>query len=215
MKLAPYPKYKDSGIEWLGEIPEGWEVIRLRNVINYKKGKNPSVLLENNVNNQYLPYLSMNYLRNNENEIYFVEKVKDTVIANDGDILLLWDGSNAGEFIVSKNGAVSSTMAKISSEKNLDKRFCFFLCKTIEPILRDHTIGMGIPHVNTNMLKNIVCPLPAKSEQTAIATFLDRKTSNLDSLISKIREYIARLQEYRTALISAAVTGKIDVHGSN
>ena len=210
--MKPYPKYKDSGIEWLGKVPEGWKVRRSRNVINYKKGKNPSVLLENNVNNQYLPYLSMDYLRNNENEIYFVEKVKDTVIANDGDILLLWDGSNAGEFIVSKNGAVSSTMAKISPEKNLDKKFCFFLCKTIEPILRDHTIGMGIPHVNTNMLKNIACPLPAKSEQTTIASFLDHKTTKIDELIKKNERLIELLKEKRQAIISHAVTKGIPPH---
>ena len=50
--MKRYPKYKDSGIEWLGEVPEGWEVIRLRNTINYKKGKNPTTLFEDNLNNQ-------------------------------------------------------------------------------------------------------------------------------------------------------------------
>ena len=208
--MKRYPKYKDSGIEWLGEVPEGWEVIRLRNTINYKKGKNPTTLFEDNLNNQYLPYLSMDYLRNNGDESHFVEKSKDTVIANDGDILLLWDGSNAGEFIVSKNGAVSSTMAKIFPDKKLDKRFCFFLCKTIEPILREHTIGMGIPHVNANILKNIVCPSPLKNEQTAIATFLDHKTAKIDELIKKNETLVELLKEKRQAIISHAVTKGLD-----
>ena len=210
MNLKPYPKYKDSGIEWLGEVPEGWEVIRLRNTINYKKGKNPTTLFEDNLNNQYLPYLSMDYLRNSGDESHFVEKSKNTVIANDGDILLLWDGSNAGEFIVSKNGAVSSTMAKIFPDKKLDKRFCFFLCKTIEPILREHTIGMGIPHVNANILKNIVCPSPLKNEQTAIATFLDHKTAKIDELIKKNETLVELLKEKRQAIISHAVTKGLD-----
>jgi len=219
MNLKPYPipftnitgqEYKDSGIEWLGEVPEGWEVIRLRNTINYKKGKNPTTLFEDNLNNQYLPYLSMDYLRNSGDESHFVEKSKNTVIANDGDILLLWDGSNAGEFIVSKNGAVSSTMAKIFPDKKLDKRFCFFLCKTIEPILREHTIGMGIPHVNANILKNIVCPSPLKNEQTAIATFLDHKTAKIDELIKKNETLVELLKEKRQAIISHAVTKGLD-----
>src|SRR3989338_7640032 len=208
--MKRYPKYKDSGIEWLGEVPEGWEVIRLRNTINYKKGKNPTTLFEDNLNNQYLPYLSMDYLRNSGDESHFVEKSKNTVIANDGDILLLWDGSNAGEFIVSKNGAVSSTMAKIFPDKKLDKRFCFFLCKTIEPILREHTIGMGIPHVNANILKNIVCPSPLKNEQTAIATFLDHKTAKIDELIKKNETLVELLKEKRQAIISHAVTKGLD-----
>ena len=208
--MKRYPKYKDSGIEWLGEVPEGWEVIRLRNTINYKKGKNPTTLFEDNLNNQYLPYLSMDYLRNSGDESHFVEKSKNTVIANDGDILLLWDGSNAGEFIVSKNGAVSSTMAKIFPDKKLDKRFCFFLCKTIELILREHTIGMGIPHVNANILKNIVCPSPLKNEQTAIATFLDHKTAKIDELIKKNETLVELLKEKRQAIISHAVTKGLD-----
>ena len=191
-------------------MPEGWEVIRLRNTINYKKGKNPTTLFEDNLNNQYLPYLSMDYLRNSGDESHFVEKSKNTVIANDGDILLLWDGSNAGEFIVSKNGAVSSTMAKIFPDKKLDKRFCFFLCKTIEPILREHTIGMGIPHVNANILKNIVCPSPLKNEQTAIATFLDHKTAKIDELIKKNETLVELLKEKRQAIISHAVTKGLD-----
>jgi type I restriction enzyme S subunit len=71
--------------------------------------------------------------------------------------------------------------------------------------------GSTSPHVNVDTIKNYLLTKPPFSEQTAIATYLDRETAKLDKLVEKIETAITRLQEYRTALITAAVTGKIDV----
>jgi type I restriction enzyme S subunit len=72
-------------------------------------------------------------------------------------------------------------------------------------------LGATIRGINIRDLKRASLPVPARPEQEAIATFLERETARTDSLIGKVREAIERLQELRTALISAAVTGKIDV----
>jgi len=75
----------------------------------------------------------------------------------------------------------------------------------------------AIPSINLNKLRNIFVGIPEKSEQAAIAVYLDRKTTEIDQTISKIEKQIGLLKEFRTALISEAVTGKIDVRdgGSN
>ena len=71
--------------------------------------------------------------------------------------------------------------------------------------------GFTVIHIYASQLKHLCLPLPPLPEQTAIAAFLDRETAKIDALVAKIEEAIDRLKEYRDALISAAVTGKIDV----
>ena len=71
-----------------------------------------------------------------------------------------------------------------------------------------------INQLTSSTLENMVVAFPPKEEQTAIATHLDRETATIDQLVAKVEAAIARLQEYRTALITAAVTGKIDVRAT-
>ena len=207
MKLKPYPKYKDSGIQWIGKIPEGWDVERYKIRFKYIKGRIPKNLEEAN-GEGYLPYLSMGYLRGNEEGILYAND-PNSIKVSERDLLLLWDGSNAGEFVLGKNGYLSSTMVKLNI-KNLNSNFSFYLCKSFEALLRDLTIGMGIPHVNGDTLENIRIPVPNPHDQTAIANFLDKKTAKIDALIEKDKKLIELLKEKRTALINHVVTKGLD-----
>ena len=102
MKLKPYPKYKDSEVQWIGEIPEEWELERFKIRFKTEKGKIPENL--DVINGEgYLPYLSMEYLRGKEDNVLFSND-KASLKVEKGDLLLLWDGSNAGEFISAKRG---------------------------------------------------------------------------------------------------------------
>ena len=96
-KYKAYPEYKDSGVEWLGEIPIHWEMLRHKYVAFFTKGKNPTNLLEQPLKNT-LPYLSMECLRNNTTDKYALIS-NDVRIALEGQPLIIWDGSNAGEFV--------------------------------------------------------------------------------------------------------------------
>jgi len=73
------------------------------------------------------------------------------------------------------------------------------------------SVGSTFERINIAQIKTFAVVCPPISEQAAIATFLDRETARIDALVAKVREAIERLKELRTALISAAVTGKIDV----
>jgi type I restriction enzyme S subunit len=127
-----------------------------------------------------------------------------------GEILLLWDGANAGEFIQAKYGVISSTIAHIVFIKDINKKYAWYYSKFLEQQLRKTTIGMGIPHVSGNELNNLIFCEPSIFEQKTIANFLDRETTHIDSLIKEKENFISLLKEKRQALISHAVTKGLD-----
>ena len=210
--LKPYPAYRDSGVEWLGKVPEHWDNCTIRNIACFLKGKNPKNVYSNiDAPPGALPYLTMEYLRGKCKiaKTYSVES-EDVTISDNGGILLLWDGANAGEFFIAKIGIVSSTCAlvKINGQNHA---YVYLVLKQYEPFLKSFTIGMGIPHVDINVLKQLNIPLPPLPEQALIVHFLDWTERRLRKAISLRQKRIKLLEEYKQALINEAVTGKIDV----
>ncbi len=203
MKLKPYPKYKESGVQWIGKIPEELNLERFKIRFKTKKGKIPENLDGTN-GDGYLPYLSMGYLRGKEEDTQFSNDTSALKV-EEGDLLLLWDGSNAGEFISAKKGFLSSTMVKLNIE-GMNESFSKYLCSAFEPMLRDLTVGMGIPHVNGDVLGNIQIPIFKPIDQKKISSFLNSKTSEISKTIEADKKLIELLQEKRTALINHVVT---------
>lgn len=206
--MKRYDSYKDSGIEWIGEIPEHWEVSRIKYYLDYQKGKNPKEINFDKGSTSEI-YLAMDFLRGEPRQILYVDDTDGYVKVDENEILLLWDGSNAGEFILSKRGILSSTMAVIYLD-NIKKRYSWYYLKNFEPRLKENTIGMGIPHVNGEELKNGYITIPPISEQTSIANFLDRKTSELDEIIADKKRLLELYEEEKTAIINQAVTKGLD-----
>ncbi|WP_410963725.1 restriction endonuclease subunit S, partial [Salmonella sp. ZJHZ20_0010] len=83
--------------------------------------------------------------------------------------LVIWDGSNAGEFVKGKFGILSSTMAAATLKVPMSRQYYWYLCSSIEPEMRKHANGMGIPHVNGEELKSIFLSIPSDDEQIQIA----------------------------------------------
>ncbi len=200
--LQKYTEYKDSGVEWLGEIPSHWGTKRIKFLAEIQKGKLPRKIVSINESN-LPPYTSMEYLRGGEENQWVLDS--NPKIIDQNEILLLWDGSNAGEFIKSRKGVISSTVAQISFY-NIDTNFAWYYSKFLEIELRSKTIGMGIPHVNGNELKDSIVSIPPRPEQTAIANFLDLKTAQIDNAIAIKQKQIELLKERRQILIHNAVT---------
>jgi len=200
--VKKYPAYKDSGVEWLGEIPSYWETKKLKFLAEIQKGRLPRKIVSANESN-LPPYMSMEYLRGGEENQWVLDKNPN--IIDENETLLLWDGSNAGEFIKSRKGVISSTVAQISFY-NIDSNFAWYFSKFLEIELRGKTIGMGIPHVNGDELRNSIISVPPLPEQTAIASFLDRKTALIDQAIDIKKKQIELLKERRQILIHKAVT---------
>lgn len=191
-------KFKKTPI---GEIPEDWEVVKLGKIIGYIKGKKPKIVAKE-PKDGWLPYLSTEYLRNN-NPTQFVKITGNEIIVEDGNILLLWDGSNAGEFFLAKKGVLSSTMVKIFLKKDVyDSLFLFYLLKHREPFLKGQTKGTGIPHVDKNVLNALLLPLPPLPEQKKIVEIL----RTVDEAIEKTDLAIEKTERLKKGLMQRLLT---------
>jgi type I restriction enzyme S subunit len=186
----------------IGPIPKEWEVVRLGEIFAYIKGKKPAEMTEKQKEG-YLPYLSTEYLRENK-PTKFVKISKEIVVVNDGDLILLWDGSNAGEFFLGKKGVLSSTMVKfkVKEETDISTKFLFYSLKMKENYLQSQTKGTGIPHVDGNVLDNIKIPLPPLPEQRKIAEIL----STVDEALQKVDEAIQRTERLKRGLMQELLT---------
>jgi len=198
-----------SPISIAASLPGGWNDIRFRYVATTSKGRLPAKGDDETAGADTLPYLSMEYLRGDSDPTTYVAS-EGMVAAEDQDVLLLWDGSNAGEFLRAKCGAVSSTAALVSPIR-FNRQFLFWLCKAAEPVIKTFTNGMGIPHVDGEFLKNLVLPYPENAKsQERIADFLDREIARIDGLIAVKERMLALLEEKRSALISRVVIRGLD-----
>ena len=186
-----------------------WTEIRFRYLADVRKGRLPSSDDEAGLDAESAPYLTMEYLRGENSEPTLISVNPGLLMASADSILLLWDGSNAGEFLHAKWGVVSSTAALITP-KFVDPTFFFWACKGQEDRVRAETVGMGIPHVNGEFLANLRIQLPNLNQQRAIADYLDRETARLDALVAVKERVLGLLAEKRRALITRAVTRSLD-----
>ena len=151
----------------------------------------------------------MNTLRNGSSDQFSEAKAN----CEEDEILVCWDGSNAGEFFQAPNqGVLANTLGKISVCSDVDQRFVFYFLKSQEKTLRENLVGMGIPHVNPRNLENIRVPDHSRHTQTIIADFLDRETARVDSLINARGAFERRVLERRDSFLAIKLTGTISCH---
>lgn len=205
--LDPNVKMKDSGIEWIGEVPEHWEVKRMKDIVKLMKGRTPEDLTFEEIS---YPYLTMDYLRNRSGkEILYPQKTAGLLKIDVGEIIVLWDGANAGEFILSKEGYLGSTMAVFLCDcKIVDKNYLYYLLKSVEKHSKYFANGTTIPHFDSLTIMNHQYALPPLPEQRAIATYLDDKCAKIDTIVSNLDKQISRYGDLKRSLIDEVITGK-------
>lgn len=181
--------------------------MKLEKVLKYKKGKSPQ---KGQDEDNLILYLTPEYLRGNSIPNYIPEfPIK--VEVNDGDLLLLWDGSNAGEFFKGKKGILSSTMVKFDFDKlEFNSEFLFYQLKAFEGYLKAQTNGSGIPHVDKEILLGLEIENLEKTEQTRIAEIL----ITVDEAITHTEALIAKYQRIKTGLMQDLLTKGIDENGN-
>jgi type I restriction enzyme S subunit len=218
--LEPHTGFKDSGIEWLGEVPEGWEALPLRRLIKYvKTGTTPSGVEEYHFEeggfNWYSPsdFSDAVYL-GAANRALSAEGTAEVRIFPEMTVMLVGIGATIGKVgLAATESSCNQQINAIICNGKLDPIFATYYLKT----MRDFIVKCGkfttMPIINQDETKNLILTVPPLPEQTAIAAYLDRATATIDQLVTKVEAAIVRLLEYRTALITAAVTGKIDVRG--
>ena len=220
--LDPDVKMKDSGVEWLGEIPEHWGVIRFKFLLDepLQYGANESAEYDEAAWPRYVRITDINENGNLREETFksLPEDIARPYLLRDGDLLLARSGATVGKtFLYLKSWGRAAyagylIRARVEHEYMLPA-FCSYFCRSSNywDWLKSSFIQATIQNVSAERYANMVVPRPPIDEQQAIMAFLDRETSRIDELIEKVNKSIELLREYRTALISAAVTGKIDV----
>ena len=224
--MKRYPKYKDSGIEWLGEIPEHWEINYLKFMSKrITKGTTPSTLgrsfTETGVTFIKVESISEKMTILHEMCTFIDEETHamlDRSQLHVGDILVGIAGAIGRLAIVDKSTCPANTNQAVAiitltdKDENLRKWVAYCLVSDYaQSFFQLSTVKTAQANLSLEELGNIIITIPPPHEQRAIAAFLDRETARIDTLIEKIRKSIDLLREYRGALISAAVTGKIDV----
>jgi type I restriction enzyme S subunit len=156
----------------LGPLPKEWRVVRLGEVVKLTKGRKPDELIP-----KYqvgaLPYLTADYFRNRlPTEWVPAQYLSKLPLCSKEDVVLIWDGSKAGQVFIGLEGVLASTMVRIDSEKQIERHYLYYFLLTQFDLLNSKTTGTAIPHVNKEVFRNLPIPLPPLPEQRAIAHVL-------------------------------------------
>ena len=196
--LEPHTCFKDSGVEWLGEVSEGWEVKQLKWSIMFQRGHDlPTDKREEGT----IPLVTSAGI-----------SATHSIAAAKGPGIVTGRYGTIGEFYLIEEDywPLNTTLYSITTWGNNLVYLCYILSH-LKPLFLLNAVKSAVPGIDRNDIHTTKTAVPPLPEQTAIAAYLDRETAKLDKLIEKVEAATARLQEYRTALITAAVTGKIDV----
>lgn len=220
----PDVKTKDSGIEWIGDIPDDWEILKLkyctyiRARLGWKGLKAEEYVDEGypllsafNIINSKLDFTNVNYI----NQERYDESPEIMLSLN--DILLVKDGAGIGKCAIVKEMPLPSTtngsLAVITTNNGLNPDFLYyyFLSNPFQKYIDRLKDGMGVPHLFQRDLREIEIALPTENEQSRIVEFLDNETRKVDEMISIRENIIEKMNEYKKSLIYEVVTGKKEV----
>ena len=222
--LDPRVPMRDSGVEWLGEIPAHWRISRLRFVLTTNPSRN-EIRLGEDEPVSFVPMEAVGEYGGLNLEIekpleeigsgytYFANR--DVVVAKITPCFENGKGALVAE-LVNGVGFGTTELHVLRASRELNEEFLFYL--TISQVFRKlgeaEMYGAGgQKRVPESFIRDMRLGIPPLPEQKAIARVLDHKTLEIDEQIAKIQAAIDKLKEYRTALITGAVTGKIDVRG--
>ena len=218
--LDPNVRLKPSGVEWLGKVPEHWEVVPLKRIAWFKSGAGFPVA-EQGRQDFGIPFLKVSDMTRPGNEVW-IEMTESTVSSATATRLGAFIFP-AGSIIFPKVGGAlltnkrrllrrsscidNNVMGCVVREANLD--YAFILLQRLD-------LGLlakpgPVPAIGEGEVRAIKVVLPPTQEQRELVTFVHRATANLDSVILTTNREISLLREYRTRLIADVVTGKLDV----
>jgi len=221
--LDPAVRLRDSGVEWLRQIPEHWEALRTKFVARLESGHTPSRQHPEYWENCTIPWFTLadvwqiragraEYVRETQ------EKISELGLANSaarvlprGTVIVSRTASVGFSAIMDVDMATTQDFVNWVCGPRIRPEFLLYVFRAMKSEFERLTMGSTHQTIYMPDLGQFATPLPPRGEQDQIVEHIRRETGRTDALVDKVREQIQRLREYRTALISAAVTGKIDV----
>lgn len=204
-KYKAYPEYKDSGVEWISEIPKQWKVTRLKLVTSMNMGQSPNSE-DCNTDGVGLAFLQGNaeFGKVNPKEKQYC--LIPRKIANPGELLFSVRAPVGAINFADKKYGIGRGLCSITASVTTKNSFLWWLLATCKYQLDAIATGSTFEAVSAEQLGNLNLALPSISEQMHIAAFLDHETAKIDKLIEKQQQLIELLKEKRQAVISHAVT---------
>ena len=187
---------KDSGVEWIGEVPAHWQISRVKELGILSRGVD---LSRESFREGPYPVYGSNGILGYHSE--FTTKGPCVTVGRSGSV---------GEVnYVSSNFWAHNTALFLQNSFDNDIRFIFYLLRSLD--LQSYSAGSAVGTLNRNIIHQLVIAIPPSSEQNAIAVYLDGKAVHIDRIIDSVKSEIEKLKELRKALINDVVTGKLRV----
>ena len=222
-KVKRYEHYKDSGVEWLGEIPEHWEMKKVKFISEIFNGDSLNESLKKKYESDdlsHLAYVSTKNINVNNSVITYntgLRIPKDGVnlkVAPKNSCLLCIEGGSAGRKIAFTNQEVCfvNKLACFSVKKGYDSKYLFFSLKG-SPFQTQFKLSMSgmIGGVAISSINNFSIPIPPLKEQKEISEYIDSISLKIETAINLKQKEIEKLKEYKSSLINSMVTGKVKV----
>jgi type I restriction enzyme, S subunit len=221
--LDPTVPMKDSGIEWLGQVPAHWEVWKASHAFSLIGGGTTPKTEDRSYYDGDVPWVTTSELR--EHEIgdtgsklsaRALEDHPTLLLYPPGTLLIAMYGATIGRLgILTTSACTNQACCALAGSRNIESKFLFYWLRARRREIITLASGGGQPNINQDVLRSLRVPVPPIDEQREIISRLERESADLDGLSAKVRRHVELLREYRTALISAAVTGKIDVRAGH
>lgn len=223
--LDPNAKMKDSGVEWIGEIPEGWEVKKVKHIsLKISKGTTPSTEGRSILDEGKIRFIKAENIQDGlitDYPEHFIDEKTNEIIGRsklqENDILFVIAGATLGKVaIVSKNNLPANTNQAVSFIRPLKRANPLYISiwltsSLIKEIIWLQAVQSAQPNLSMEDLGNLPFLSPSENEQTAIVAHIETQSAKIDKAIKLQEQQIERLKELKSTLIDSAVTGKIKV----
>ena len=215
-RFKPYPAYRDSDVEWLGEIPAHWDVKKIKRLCLVRRGASPRPIDDPIYFDDEGEYAwvriadvtaSERYLECTTQRLSPLGKSKS--VALEPGELFLSIAATVGKPVITRIKCCIHDGFVYFVELHENREFLYFLFSCGEPYKGLGKLGTQL-NLNTDTIGDIYLPRPSGAEQETIVLFLDRETARIDTLVAKRERLIELLQEQRTALITRAITKGLD-----
>ncbi len=215
--LNPAAPMKKSGVEWLGDVPAHWEVLSIKRLSQVKRGASPRPIDNPDYFDDDGEYAWVRIADVTASNMYLLETTqrlsdlgKSFSVPLQPNSLFLSIAGSVGKPIITKIKACIHDGFVYFPEYKNNINFLYYIFCSGQPYLGLGKMGTQL-NLNTDTVGAIKIALPTREEQDNIADYLDKETAKIDDLCDTVNQTIGRLKEYRTALITQAVTGKIKI----
>ena len=188
------------------EMPKGWDIQPLKEVVTSTKGKKPKQLSELPFDNS-IPYIDIKALEKDLIEQY--ADVESSKSFSPNDIAVVWDGARCGWVSKSKEGAIGSTICALTPKNNIESNYLYYFLLEKYSIVNSKGRGVGIPHVDPTFFWDMEVPIPSPKEQKQIAEKLDKLFDQIETIKEASNKIPELLKNFRRQVLTYAVTGKL------